>query len=211
MVDDRRRHSANLSRMRRAAIVIGTLAIAAVIVIGVVQAGDSKGTERKQATALTRAEVAKPIAGVPAELAALRRRVNERVKGGTKALDAQLKALRGHPVVVNLWASWCDPCRFELPFFQRQARSRAASVAFLGVNVDDERTRADELAAEFPMAYPSFEDPDRTIIGRYGGRGLPVTVFYDATGEQQMIHQGVFANEDLLADAIDRYALGRAR
>lgn len=196
--------------MRRAAIVIGTLALATAIVIGIVQAGDSETAKTEKVVPLSRAEVAKPIAGVPANLAALRRRVNERVGGGTKALDAQLKALRGRPVVVNLWASWCDPCRYELPFLQRQALKRAASVAFIGVNVDDERKRAAELAAEYPMPYPSIEDPDRKIVSRYRGIGLPVTVFYDAAGEQQMVHQGLYATEDLLSDAIDRYALGRA-
>jgi len=197
--------------MRRAAIVIGTLAVAAAIIIGVVQARQSDGAKTEKVAALTRAEVSSPIAGVPSELAALRRRVNERVSGATKALDAQLRALRGKPVVVNLWASWCDPCRFELPFFQRQALERAARVAFLGVNVDDSATSAGAMAAEYPMPYPSFEDPDRKIAGRFGAIGLPVTVFYDATGKRQMVHQGVYASEDLLSGAIDRYALGRDR
>jgi len=196
--------------MRRAAIVIGTLAVAAAIVIGVVQARQSDGAKTEQVAALTRAQVSMPIAGVPPELAALRRRVNERISGATTALDAQLRALRGKPVVVNLWASWCDPCRFELPFLQRQALERAASVAFLGVNVDDGAASAEKMAAEYPMPYPSFEDPDGRIAGRYGAIGLPVTVFYDAAGERQMVHQGVYASEDLLSDAIDRYALGRA-
>ena len=196
--------------MRRAAIVIAALAVAAAIVIGVMQARDSDSSATQRLPALTRAEVSRPIAGVPPELAALRRRVNERVGGGTKALDAQLRALRGHPVVVNLWAAWCDPCRYELPFLQRQALQRAASVAFLGVNVDDGTTSAEKMASEFPMPYPSFEDPDRKIAARYGAIGLPVTVFYDTSGKRQMVHQGVYANEDLLSDAIDRYALGRA-
>jgi len=195
--------------MRRAAIGIGTLALVAAIVIGVLQADHSTTTTSAQPSALTRAEVSKPIAAVPADLAALRRRVNERVEGGTKALDAQLRALRGHPVVINLWASWCEPCRFELPFFQRQALKRARNVAFLGVNVNDKPAPARERASQYPMPYPSFEDPDRKIIASYRGIGLPVTVFYDAAGKQQMIHQGVFANEGLLSDAIDRYALGR--
>jgi len=210
MVDYRRRHSANLCRMRRAAIAIGTLAVVAALVIGVVQARQSDSAQTEKVAALKRAQVSKPIAGVPPELAALRGRVNERIRGGTKALDAQLQALRGHPVVVNLWASWCDPCRFELPFLQRQALQRAASVAFLGVNVDDGTTSAEKMASEFPMPYPSVEDPDRKIAARYGAIGLPVTVFYDTSGKRQMVHQGVYANEDLLSDAIDRYALGRA-
>lgn len=190
---------------------MATLAVAALIVIGVVQAGDGERAQNEQVTALSRAEVSMAVAGVPPRLASLRARVNERVGGGTKALDAQLRALRGHPVVVNLWASWCDPCRYELPFLQRQALRRAATVAFLGVNVNDGRANAAELAAEYPMPYPSFADPEEKIAGRYGAIGLPVTVFYDAAGKRQIVHQGVFASERLLSDAIERYSLGRAR
>lgn len=190
-------------------MAIGALAVAAAIVIGVVQARDNATTSTKRVAALSLAEVSKPIAGIPTPLAALRRRVNARVPGASTALDAQLRDLRGHPVVVNLWASWCDPCQYELPFFQREALERAASVAFLGVNVDDASASAKKLAARYPMPYPSIEDPDREITSGYHARGLPVTVFYDAQGKQQMVHQGVFASEALLADAIDRYALQR--
>ncbi len=191
-------------RVRRPAIVLGTLALAAVLVIGILQAGGS--TETAQVEALSRAAVAKPIAGAPPALAALRTRINELDEGGAKSFDAQLRALRGYPVVVNAWASWCDPCRYELPFFQRQAVARGQEVAFLGVNYRDDKDRARELAARYPMPYPSFRDRD-DVIERFKARGLPVTIFYDASGKQQLVHQGVFASEQDLADAIDRYAV----
>lgn len=196
--------------MHRAAIVIAALAVTAAVVFGILQARGGDSTKTTQATALSRAEVAKPIAGVPAQLADLRRRVNGRVDGGTSVLDAQLGALRGHPIVVNLWASWCGPCRFELPFFQHQALKRAARVAFLGVNVNDSAINAGAIAAKYPMPYPSFTDPDEKIVRSYGSLGLPTTVFYDAAGKRQMVHQGPFASERLLSDAIERYALVRA-
>ena len=110
---------------------------------------------------------------------------------------------------MNLWASWCDPCRYELPFLQRQAVKRGAQVAFLGVNSGDDPDSARELSAEFPMPYPSVEDPRQAVAGRYGARGLPVTAFYDARGKLALVHQGVFASEAKLAAEIDRYALGR--
>lgn len=192
-------------RVRKPAITFGSLCLVAAIAIGAVQAGDStdKQDNRK---ALTRAQVAKPIAGTPPVLASLRGRISELDDGGAKAFDAQLRALRGHPVVVNAWASWCHPCEFELPFFQRQAVQRGATVAFLGVNYRDGASNARQMAARYPLPYPSFRDRD-DIVERFKARGLPVTIFYNARGERQMVHQGVFASEQDLSDAIDRYAL----
>ena len=194
--------------MRTTVIVLGVLAVAAAIVIGIGQARDNSGAAAGPPRALTRAEVSRPIVGAPPELAALRRRVNVLVGGGAKAFDAQLRALRGHPIVVNLWGSWCDPCRRELPLFQREALKRGARVAFLGVNVTDDRDNAAKLLTSVPSPYPSFEDPRSNIAtGRFRARVFPTTAFYDADG-RLTLHQGEFANEAKLAAAIDRYALG---
>ncbi len=116
---------------------------------------------------------------------------------------------RGKWVLVNVWASWCDPCRYELPFFQRQAVKRGARVAFLGVNSNDNRAEARRLGARYPMPYPSFVDRRLSVAGEYGARGLPATAFYDASGKRVLVHQGPFTSEDQLAAQIDRYALGR--
>jgi hypothetical protein len=86
---------------------------------------------------------------------------------------------------------------------------RGAQVAFLGINVGDARGAAREMAARYPMPYPSFEDPRDKLLGRYGARGLPATAFYDARGKLVILHQGVFPSEARLEAAIDRYALRR--
>ncbi|HEV2059053.1 MAG TPA: TlpA disulfide reductase family protein, partial [Solirubrobacteraceae bacterium] len=158
--------------------------------------------------ALSLAEVSRPLDDAPPQLAALHARVNALVPGGRAALETQLRALRGHPVVVNLWASWCDPCRFELPFFQRQAVKRGAQVAFLGVNSGDNRAEARKMSALYPMPYPSIEDPRQSVVAHYGAVGLPVTAFYDARGKRVLVHQGRFSSEAQLAAQIERYALG---
>ena len=193
--------------VRRALIAIVSLAVVAAVVVGFRQARTSDRAPQAVVEPLSLAAVSKPIPGAPPELAALRARVNVLRPGGAQAFDAQMRALRGHPIVVNLWASWCDPCRFELPFLQREALRRGARVAFLGINVNDERGAAREMAARFPMPYPSFEDPRGTVSARYRSRGLPTTAFYDARGKLVIVHQGVFPSEDDLAQAIDRYAL----
>jgi cytochrome c biogenesis protein CcmG/thiol:disulfide interchange protein DsbE len=191
--------------MRKAALALCTLALAAALFVGVRQARDDSVGD--QPRPLTRAEVSKPIPGAPPELAALRRRVNVLQGGGRRAFDAQLRALRGYPVVVNMWASWCGPCRIELPHFQREALRRGARVAFLGVNVADNADDARKLAERYPMPYPSFTDPRYNIVaGRFGSRVLPVTVFVDAAG-RHTVRQGQFATQADLAAAIERYAL----
>jgi thiol-disulfide isomerase/thioredoxin len=196
--------------MRKALLVLGALGLTAAIVVGIVQAGGGKQAPKAASGPLSLAEVSKPLAGAPPELAALRKRVNELDAGGAKAFDAQLRALRGHPVVVNLWASWCEPCRFELPFLQREALARGTTVAFLGINVNDSRAAARAAARyradQFPMPSPSFEDRRSNLFARYKVRGLPSTLFYDAAGKLVIVHQGVFPTQASLAEAIDRYA-----
>jgi cytochrome c biogenesis protein CcmG/thiol:disulfide interchange protein DsbE len=193
--------------MQKAIITVGAVVLAVAVIVGVLQARDNDRAATAATRPLSLAEVSRPLPGAPPKLAALRRRVNELRPGGARALDAQLRALRGHPVVVNLWASWCDPCAFELPILQRQASRYGARVAFLGVNSNDNRADARKLSARFPMPYPSIEDPRQAIAGRYGAVGLPATAFYDARGRRVLVHQGRFKNDAQLAAEIERYAL----
>ncbi len=195
--------------MRRALIIAGMLGLVAVVAIGLTQAGSSEQAAGQPPEPLTRAEVLGPLEGAPPELAALHRQTSELLGGGEDAFDARLAALEGRPVVVNFWASWCGPCRVELPYIQAQAAKRGTEIAFLGVNVGDERGAAREMAAEFPMPYPSFEDPRQSLLGRFGARGLPVTAFFTADGELEQVHQGLFPSEEALSEAIERYALAR--
>jgi cytochrome c biogenesis protein CcmG, thiol:disulfide interchange protein DsbE len=193
--------------MRAPIITVAAVVLAAVVVVGILQARDNDGAATAGLQPLSRAEVARPVAGAPPVLAALHRRVNELRGGGLKALDAQLRALRGHPVVVNLWASWCGPCVAELPILQRQAVKYGARVAFVGVNSNDNRPDARKLSARFPMPYPSIEDPRMAVARRYGAVGLPATAFYDARGRFVVVHQGGFTRSSQLAAQIERYAL----
>ncbi|MEA2143261.1 MAG: cytochrome c biosis protein CcmG, thiol:disulfide interchange protein DsbE [Solirubrobacteraceae bacterium] len=196
--------------MRNALLVLGAVALVIAVGVGANQAADNDPAAGAAPRALTLAQVSKALAaGAPAPLAALHARVNELKPGGAKSLDAELRALRGHPVVVNLWASWCEPCRYELPFLQRQAVERGGRVAFVGVNSGDNRDDARKLSARYPMPYPSIEDPRQALAGRYGAVGLPATAFYDARGRRVLVHQGRFSSEAQLAAEIDRYALGR--
>ena len=144
------------------------------------------------------------------ELGRLVDRGNRILDGGLEAYDEQLERLRGHPVVVNQWASWCGPCRFEFPFLQSLAVKYGGRVAFLGVNSEDDRDAAETFLRGMPTPYPHYFDPDVEIARSFGGgRAWPTTAFYDAEGELAFTHQGVYEDEEALERDIRRYALGR--
>ncbi len=167
--------------------------------------GATQPASRAPSPAQTRAA----LAGSPPALARLHARAGELLSGGRPAMEAQLAALRGHPVVVNKWASWCAPCRQEFPLFQRAAVTFGRQVAFLGLDAGDRRPDAARFLARFPVSYPSFEDPSESISRAIGAPGgYPITVFFDARGRSAYIHQGAYTTQALLVRDIRRYALG---
>ena len=159
---------------------------------------------------LTPEQAKDPLAAAPPPLAAIRSQANQLLGGGTDAFGGRLDQLRGIPVVVNKWASWCGPCRFEFPWFQSLAEKRGGQIAFLGVNSNDSDGSAQQFLSELPLPYPSYTDPDLKIAQELGGppQGLPTTTFYDRTGKLVFTHPGVYQDEsDLVAD-VERYAGG---
>lgn len=143
-----------------------------------------------------------------AELRKLRTQANQLVDGGPTAFKSRLAELRDVPVVVNQWASWCGPCRFEFPFFQRQAEKYEGKVAFLGVDSQDSRGDAEDFLEEFPTPFPHYYDRDADIARVFeGGRAWPTTAFYNADGDLTRTHLGAYATEAKLEEDIRRYAL----
>src|SRR5438093_8486581 len=108
------------------------------------------------------------LAGAPRSLAALYDQANQLLPGGSGAFQKRLAELRGHPVVVNKWASWCGPCREEMPWFQRQAAERGKRIAFIGVDSKDSDAAAKQFLNEFPVPYPSYTDPGQDIADVIG-------------------------------------------
>jgi cytochrome c biogenesis protein CcmG, thiol:disulfide interchange protein DsbE len=127
--------------------------------------------------------------------------------GGRDAFEKKIASERGTPVVVNKWASWCGPCRFEFPFFQSQEKKRAGKVVFLGVNSNDNQGDAEDFLADYPVDFPHFKDPNLEIAASFNAvQAFPATAFYDARGELAYVHQGGYSEESKLAADIDRYA-----
>lgn len=152
------------------------------------------------------------LAGAPPPLATLYEQANRLLPGGLEAYEERIAALRGHPVVVNVWASWCGPCRFEFPHFQQMAARYGKRVAFLGIDKQDSDEAAETFLREEPLPYPSYADPDEEIaesIDDDATRGLPTTAFYDREGELAFLKLGPYSDEAELRADIERYALGR--
>lgn len=105
------------------------------------------------------------------------------------------------PVVVNLWASWCPPCREEMPFIDQLAKAGAGAVDVLGVATSDTRDAATAFAVEYAMTFPSVLDPKNQILASQGIQGLPATLFLDAKGVVVDAHVGPYKSyDDLEAD-----------
>jgi thiol-disulfide isomerase/thioredoxin len=178
---------------------------AVVVALGVSACGSSGG-----GTSTTKPpDYKQALAGAPKPLAQLYAHGDRLVSGGTSAFQAQLNALHGHPVVVNVWASWCDPCRQEFPYLQRLSARYGKRVAFVGVDTKDDDAAARTFLGELPLPYPSFTDPNRDVANSIGATvGLPDTAYYDASGTRVFVKQGQYASESEFAADIQRYALG---
>lgn len=108
-----------------------------------------------------------------------------------------LAALRGHPVVINFWASWCAPCRAEMPMLVRAWHAYAPrGVVVLGLDTDDTPAEARRFLAAYHVDYPIVTVPDDRLGRAYGVIGLPTTVFVDASGAIRARQLGQFAGPD---------------
>jgi thiol-disulfide isomerase/thioredoxin len=198
--------SANLFRVKRIGIVIGSLLVVGALVIGLAQAGGGGGGEGKSAGGSC-GELPAALSGAPAPLAALHDQGCQLLGGGPSAYKQRLAALKGHPIVVNQWASWCGPCRAEFPHFQKLSVALGKRVAFMGVDSMDNDGDAADFLKRYPIAYPSYKDGDGKVSQVFNGVGpLPKTVFYDASGKLKYIHVGQYRDEAALRRDISRYA-----
>jgi len=149
------------------------------------------------------------LAKAPPELAALYEDGSALIEGGEEAYDSTLESVRGFPVVVNEWGSWCNPCREEFPHFQEQAAEHLDEIAFLGVDTQDNPDAYETFLEEHPIPYPSVANPDGELSAWTDTAlvGQPNTLFYDRDGELVYEHRGPYTDEDDLAADIDKYAL----
>jgi cytochrome c biogenesis protein CcmG/thiol:disulfide interchange protein DsbE len=118
-----------------------------------------------------------------------------------------LEELRGRPVLVNFWASWCGPCREEGPHLAAAHAEYGERVQFLGVDILDSRESARAFMREMGWTYPSVFDATGAIRDGLGLIGQPVTLFYDAAGELVDTWTGQIGQAELVG-RLERLAAG---
>lgn len=147
------------------------------------------------------------LAGSPAALSSLHEQAST-LLGSATALRHRLQSLRGYPVVINVWAHWCDPCKEEFPLFASASAAYGTKVAFLGYNADDpETSAAQKFLREHHVSYPSYAGESAAISWLAPIGNLPDTIYVSPRGKVLYVHIGYYETEGALASDIEHYAL----
>jgi peroxiredoxin len=113
-----------------------------------------------------------------------------------------LSDFRGQPVVLNFWASWCGPCRVEMPFFERTQLKYNGQAAVIGVNQGESAETVQEFGVRQNISYPLLVDDDNTVNLSYNVVSLPTTIFINADGVVEEVIVGI-VNQAVLEDRIE--------
>ena len=166
-------------------VVLTSVALVALLVYGVIGAGGS--------TTLDDAVKAGERPAAPSERLPL-------LAGG----EGSIADWRGKPVLVNFWASWCDPCKDEAPLMERaHRRLRAKGGTVLGVTVDDATEDSRAFMREFGISFPSLRDVEGRLGEEFGTTGVPESFAVDREGRVIAVSRGQVSRE-FVDDALRR-------
>lgn len=105
--------------------------------------------------------------------------------------NLRLQEQRGQVVLVNFWATWCGPCRQEMPHLNAlYSKYRSSGFVLLGVNIDDDPRAAADLAAKLGVRFPVLLDTDKKVSRVYDMSAMPATLLIDRDGRVRHIHRG---------------------
>ena len=168
-------------RVARASGILIAAAFVALLVYGLMAQAPQTGID----DSLARSEAPRaPGFDLPVlhegSLGPLARRVDDATRDGR----VDLTELRGTPVVLNFWASWCIPCREEAPILESEwRRARAAGVLFVGLDMQDVTEDARDFISEFDITYLNVRDQRKDVARRWGVTGIPETFFITRDGK----------------------------
>jgi cytochrome c biogenesis protein CcmG/thiol:disulfide interchange protein DsbE len=190
--------------MRRVLYIAVPILLIAVVVIGLTQAGG--GGNLGDGTDFDLSGAKQELSSAPAPLNTLYSQANTLIGGGETAFDQRIAELKGTPVIVNKWASWCGPCQAEFPVFQEAARTHGKEIAFVGLNAHDKDPAAEKFLSTRPLPFPSYTDPKDEVARKQEiAVGFPMTKFIGRDGKTAYIHTGPYTDEKQLTEDIDRY------
>ncbi len=105
--------------------------------------------------------------------------------------NLSLAELKGQVVMINFWATWCGPCRQEMPLLEQiQARYEPLGFTLVGINVEPDSAAAQEWLAKVPVSFPILFDRKNEVAESFGVEGMPSSVFIDRAGNVRYVHHG---------------------
>jgi peroxiredoxin len=115
--------------------------------------------------------------------------------------NLRLQEQRGRVVMVNFWATWCAPCRQEMPQMNKLfEKYRASGFVLLGVNVDDDTRHAADVASKLGLKFPVLLDTDKAVSRLYDLNTMPSTVLIDRDGRVRYVHRGYLVGDEEMYD-----------
>jgi len=116
-----------------------------------------------------------------------------------------LRNFRGSPVMLNFWASWCPPCRYEMPFFQQIWEEwHGKGLVILAVNIGETAATAQKFMDDSGFTFPVLLDSDQDVALNYNIRSIPTTFFLDEAGVIRDMKIGAFINKAAIEDKLDK-------